>query len=172
MSSGQIPKHRGFRGWFYFRMGWSTYFAFIFAAINTLTVTFYLAIEKYPTLEFIFPTFIHYVGIVSCIGVPMLVLIGYVHFKRTAARRAEIDVAYETNPYVARTLVNTQILLSLNFKLTEIVLKLSTDQKLTKEEITEIQKLQTELSDFITQRTLQNKMDLAFFKKIEKRASG
>ena len=44
--------------------------------------------------------------------------------------------------------------------------------KLTKEEIAGIQKLQTELSDFITQRTLQNKMDLAFFKKIEKRASG
>ena len=102
----------------------------------------------------------------------MLILIGYVHFKRTAARRAEIDVAYETNPYVARTLVNTQILLSLNFKLTEILLKLSTDQKLTKEEITEIQKLQTELSEFVTERTLQNKMDLAFFKKIEKRASG
>jgi len=31
-----MPKHTGFRGWFYFRMGWSTYFAFIFAAINTL----------------------------------------------------------------------------------------------------------------------------------------
>ena len=51
-------------------------------------------------------------------------------------------------------------------------IKLSTDQKLTKEEITEIQKLQTELSEFVTERTLQNKMDLAFFKKIEKRASG
>ena len=167
-----MPKHRGFRGWFYFRMGWSTYFAFIFAAINTLTVTFYLAIEKYPLLEFIFPTFIHYVIIMCSIGAPVLIMIGYVHFKRSAARRAEIDVAYETNPYVARTLVNTQILLSLNFKLTEILLKLSTDQKLTKEEITEIQKLQTELSDIVTERPLQNKMDLAFFKKIEKRASG
>ncbi len=111
-----MEKNLTFRGWFYFRTGWATYFAFIVAAVNALTVTFFLAIEKYPALEFIFPTFIHYVGIVSCIGVPMLILIGYVHFKRTAARRAEIDVAYETNPYVARTLVNTQILLSLNFK--------------------------------------------------------
>lgn len=162
-----MPKHRGFRGWFYFRMGWSTYFAFIFAAINTLTVTFYLAIEKYPLLEFIFPTFIHYVIIMCSIGAPVLIMIGYVHFKRTAARRAEMDVSYETNPYVARTLVNTQILISLNMKLTEIILKLSTEEKLSKEEIVNVRKLQEELNDFVNQRTFKNKMDLEFFKKIE-----
>ena len=166
-----MPKHRGFRGWFYFRMGWSTYFAFIFAAINTLTVTFYLAIEKYPQLEFIFPTFIHYIVIICSIGAPALIMIGYVHFKRTAARRAEMDVAYETNPYVARTLVNTQILLSLNLKLSEIILKLSTEEKLSKEEIVNVRKLQEELNDFISQRTFKNKMDLEFFKKIESTTS-
>mgnify|MGYP000306570490 FL=1 len=166
-----MPKHRGFRGWFYFRMGWSTYFAFIFAAINTLTVTFYLAIEKYPLLEFIFPTFFHYVVIICSIGVPALITIGYVHFKRTAARRAEMDVSYETNPYVARTLVNTQIIVSLNLKLIEIILKLSTGEKLSKEEIANARKLQEELNDFISQRTFKNKMDLEFFKKIESTTS-
>ena len=50
-----------FRAWYYFRMGWSTYFAFIFAAINTLTVTYFLAIENYPQLLEIFPTFLQYV---------------------------------------------------------------------------------------------------------------
>mgnify|MGYP001278876545 FL=1 len=166
-----MPKHRGFRGWFYFRMGWSTYFAFIFAAINTLTVTFYLAIEKYPLLEFIFPTFIHYVIIMCSIGAPALIMIGYVHFKRTAARRAEMDVSYETNPYVARTLVNTQILISLSMKLTEIILKLSTEEKLSKEEIVNVRKLHEELNDFVSQRTFKNKMDLEFFKKIESTTS-
>ena len=166
-----MPKHRGFRGWFYFRMGWSTYFAFIFAAINTLTVTFYLAIEKYPLLEFIFPTFIHYIVIICSIGAPALIMIGYVHFKRTAARRAEMDVSYETNPYVARTLVNTQILISLSMKLTEIILKLSTEEKLSKEEIVNVRKLQDELNDFVSQRTFKNKMDLEFIKKIESTTS-
>ena len=166
-----MPKHRGFRGWFYFRMGWSTYFAFIFAAINTLTVTFYLAIEKYPQLEFIFPTFFHYIVIICSIGAPALIMIGYVHFKRTAARRAEVDVAYETNPYVARTLVNTQILLSLNLKLSEIILKLSTEEKLSKEEIVNVRKLQEDLNDFVNQRTFKNKMDLEFFKKLESTTS-
>ena len=46
-----------FRAWFYFRNGWGTYFAFIFAAINTLTVTYFLAIEEYPILNSIFPSF-------------------------------------------------------------------------------------------------------------------
>ena len=72
----------GFRGWFYFRMGWSTYFAFILAALNTLTVTYYLAIEKFPPLELIFPSFGQYVLIIAVIGIPLLIIIGYVHFKR------------------------------------------------------------------------------------------
>jgi hypothetical protein len=98
-------------------------------------------------------------------------MIGYVHFKRTAARRAEMDVSYETNPYFARTLINTQILISLNMKLTEIILKLSTGEKLSKEEIANARKLQEELNDFISQRTFKNKMDLEFFKKLESTTS-
>ena len=163
-----MKSNLGFRGWFYFRMGWSTYFAFIFAAINTLTVTYFLAIENYPVLKEVFPTFVIYVIIITAIGIPLLTLIGYVHFKRTAARRTEMDVNYETNPYVSRTLVNTEMIMSLNLKLTEIILKLSTDQKLTEDGIKEVQKLQTEFNNFIAQRTFQNKMDLEFFKKIDK----
>ena len=58
----------GFRGWFYFRQGWSVYFAFIFAAVNTLTVTYFLAIENYPILKEVFPSFSHYIEIVVAIG--------------------------------------------------------------------------------------------------------
>jgi len=58
-----------FRLWYYFRNGWSTYFAFIFAAINTLTVTYFLAIEEYPFLYDLFPTFVHYIVIVSSLNV-------------------------------------------------------------------------------------------------------
>ena len=76
----------GFRSWYYFRMGWGTYFAFIFAAINTLTVTYYLAIEKVPELTLIFPNFIQYILIITTIGIPVLVVVGYVHYKRTVAQ--------------------------------------------------------------------------------------
>ena len=90
-----MSRNIGFRGWFYFRQGWSVYFAFVFAAINTLTVTYFLAIENYPFLKDAFPSFLHYIIIVSCIGIPSLVLIGYAHYKRTASFKAEADINIE-----------------------------------------------------------------------------
>ena len=52
-----------FRAWYYFRTGWATYFTFIMASVNTLVVTYYLAIEKIPSLKIIFPTFTNYVNV-------------------------------------------------------------------------------------------------------------
>ena len=159
-----MARNRGFRAWFYFRNGWSLYFAFIFAAINTLTVTYYLAIDKYPDLHWVFPTFVHYVAIVTAIGIPFLVLVGYVHYKRTAARKAEVDISYETDPYKARTLVNTEISMKLNLELIDIIMKLSKNEKISDEKYEEIKKLKDELSKFEDDRTFKNKMDLKFLR--------
>ena len=116
----------GFRAWYYFRMGWSTYFAFIFAAINTLTVTYYLAIENYPSLKEVFPSFEVYIIIICTTGIPLLTIVGYTHYKRTKARKAEVDILIETNPYVLRTLVNSDVLLVLNLKMINLLRKLKT----------------------------------------------
>ena len=147
-----MAKNLGFRGWFYFRMGWATYFAFIVAAINALTVTFFLAIENYPSLSVIFPTFVHYIVIVVGIGVPILVLVGYVHFKKSKSFRAEADVLIETNPHIRRILQNTEILLPAYLKLTEIIVKLSENKKLTDEELKEVSKFQNQLNNHIDKR--------------------
>ena len=147
-----MEKNLGFRGWFYFRTGWATYFAFIVAAINALTVTFFLAIENYPSLSVIFPTFFHYIVIVVGIGVPILVLVGYVHFKRSKSFRAEADVLIETNPHIRRILQNTEILLPSYLKLTEIIVELAENKKLTNKELEEVSKLQKQLSNHIDKR--------------------
>ena len=147
-----MEKNLGFRGWFYFRTGWATYFAFIVAAINALTVTFFLAIENYPSLSVIFPTFFHYIVIVVGIGVPILVLVGYVHFKKSKSFRAEADVLIETNPHIRRILQNTEVLLPSYLKLTEIIVKLSENKKLTDEELKEVSKLQNQLNNHISKR--------------------
>ena len=149
-----MEKNLGFRGWFYFRTGWATYFAFIVAAINALTVTFFLAIESYPSLSVIFPTFFHYIVIVVGIGVPILVLVGYVHFKRSKSFRAEADVLIETNPHIRRILQNTEVLLPSYLKLTEIIVKLSENKKLTDEELKEVSKLQNQLNNHINKREI------------------
>ena len=159
-----MGKNPGFRAWFYFRQGWSTYFAFFFAAVNTLTVTYYLAIENYPFLKTIFPSFEQYILIVVLIGIPLLVLVGYAHYKKTPSYRAEADVWVESNPYQARVLVNTQFSLALNMKLTNILLKLSSKQEITQEEIDEIKVLQTKFLEHIEDRTISNKKDQSYFK--------
>ena len=159
-----MSRNPGFRAWFYFRNGWSLYFAFIFAAINTLTVTFYLAIEKYPNLNWIFPTFFHYIVVVCVTGVPFLIFVGYIHYKRTAARKAEVDISYETDAYKARTLVNTEIALTLSMKLLDIITKLSKKQELSGEDYQELEKLHEKLVAFTDDRTFKNKMDLIFLR--------
>ena len=113
----------GYRAWYYFRNGWSVYFAFIFAAINTLVITYYLAIERAPFLKEIFPSFGFYVIAAIGIGIPLLTIIGWVHWKKSGARRAEVDVNYEANPYEARTMVNTEMVLKLSLQLSEMLLK-------------------------------------------------
>ena len=154
-----------FRSWYYFRMGWSTYFAFIFAAINTLTVTYFLAIERYPELSVIFPSFPQYVLIITIIGIPVLILVGYVHYKRTLAFRSEVDVVLESNPYQLRNVVNNTINVKLTLKMYEMILKLSQNQKLTENEIEELTKSHKEIQDLDASRSFANKMDIDFAKK-------
>ena len=144
------------------------YFAFIFAAINTLTVTYFLAIERAPALQAIFPSFFQYVAIVSLIGVPMLIGIGYAHYKRTKARKAEVDIGFETSTYQRRFIVNTEIILHLNLRLTEMLMKLTHGEKLTENEIKKIRAYKEDIENHIEQRTFTNEKDYQFFKKIDK----
>ena len=155
----------GFRGWYYFRTGWSTYFAFILAAINTLTVTYFLAIDNYPSLKSIFPSFEQYVVILVVIGVPLLVTVGYAHYKKTEGFKSEIDVLIESNPYQRRILVNTETVLSLQLKLILIIQEMAKNQDLDQNKIDELGKLYEEITTFIEKRTFLSDDDLEFFKK-------
>ena len=161
-------KNLSFRGWYYFRTGWSTYFAFILAAINTLTVTYYLAIENYPILQEIFPTFEIYILIITFIGIPTLVFVGYAHYKKTPAYRAETDVWMQSNPYWARLMVNTQFSLDLDLKLLEMLTKLSKDEKISEKELSEINEIREKFEEHVNSRSLSNKKDQKYFYSTEK----
>ena len=163
-----MRKNPGFRAWFYFRQGWSTYYAFIFAAINTLTVTYYLAIENYPSLKNIFPSFEQYIIIVVLVGIPLLIGIGYAHYKKTPSYRAEADVWMESNPYWARLLINSQFSLTLNLKMINLITKISNNEKITDKELDELKNLQKQFEDHINERSLSNKKDQQKFLNSEK----
>ena len=160
-----MKQRKGFRGWFYFRTGWSTYFVFILAAINTLTVTYFLAVDNYPLLKVIFPTFEQYTLITVSIGIPLLILVGYLHFKRSLAFKSELDIQTESNPYLSRNTVNADLSLKLNLKLISLLLKMSTGEKIDKNEIDEIKKLQGDILKLVDERTFKNNLDIDFLKK-------
>ena len=155
-----------FRAWYYFRNGWSLYFAFIFAAINTLVVTYYLAIDKIPFLLDFFPSFGHYVAVTVLLGVPILVIIGFVHFKRSPAYRSEATIGFEVNPYMRRTLINSEINLELNLMILNLLSKLSNNEKLNEDELNKIQESKNVLSNFINERSIKNNKDLEYLKKL------
>ena len=152
--TNQIKTSKSFRSWFYFRTGWSVYFAFIFAAINTLVVTYYLAIENIPFLGEIFPTFTHYVVTAISVGIPILVAAGYIHFKRSAGFKSEADVAIETNPHARRTLLNTEAIIASYLFSNELMIKMLKGEKLTDEEIKKLAELQEKISEHSKHKTI------------------
>ena len=160
-----MNENRGFRSWYYFRMGWGTYFAFIFAAINTLVVTYYLAIERVPALLTIFPNFLQYVLIISAIGVPLLIIVGYIHYKRTLAFKSEIDIVVESNPYQRRNVVNISLILESILRTNQLLLKLSKNEKLSETEVGEINSKIDEISKFVDSRTFKNASDMQYLQK-------
>ena len=155
-----------FRAWFYFRNGWSLYFAFIFAAINTLTVTYYLAINEIPFLLNFFPSFLHYVTAAVLCGIPILVIIGYIHFKKSHAYRSDVTISTEANPFARRALINSEINLELNLMILNLLSKLSNDEKLNPDEVNKIQEGKNKLYDFINKRSIKNNKDLEYLKKL------
>ncbi len=140
-----------FRFWWYTRQGYSVYFAFIFMSINTLTVTYYLAIERAPFLEFIFPTFLSYVIILMGIGFPMLAIIGYIHFRKVPGYGAQASTNIENNPYVYKLPPGWNKNVNMPYFLlqSKILMKIAQNEKVSEEEKNELKTLQKKMDVLI-----------------------
>ena len=136
-----------FRAWFYFRQGWGTYFAFVLAAVNTLTVTYYLAIEKAPILKDIFPSFVFYMIFTISIGIPLLIFVGYLHYKKSPSFTSEADISVESFPYYYKLTpgFDKQVVFPLYMMMTKMMKKMSTGEKFTDDELKELDELQKKI---------------------------
>lgn len=143
-----------FRSWFYFRSGWTTYFAFLLGAVNTLTVTYYLAIDEVPILKEIFPTFMHYIVVATIIIIPSLTAVGYIHFKKSQSYRAEADIGVEANPHFYRLIETTEVTLPLYVEILDILTKLSLEKKLTDDDLQRIDQIKSDLKEYMNKRTI------------------
>ena len=132
-------------------MGYSIYWAFLFMGINTLTVTYFLAIDRAPFLKEIFPSFLHYAVVIIIIGIPILVLTGFVHYKKIPGYKSEAEVNVESNPYTYKLSPGFWLHVIMPFYLlsSKILVKLSNNEKLTDDELKEISKLQKKMDHLL-----------------------
>ena len=81
-----------------------------------------------------------------------------------------MDVLVESNPFLRRTTVNTDIILRFNLRLTDLILKLSKDT-ISEKEFNDIKKIQKEITDLVRNRSLFNNLDIDYInKKIRKKS--
>ena len=112
-----------------------------------------------------------HVAIVVTIGIPLLVTVGYVHYKRSPSFRAEATINLESNPFTRRVLVNSELTLKLNTKLMELILKISQGEKVSNEDILAASKIKEELEKLSNERESEkfgdNDIDLKYLKKMQ-----
>lgn len=89
-----------YRGWYYFRLGYSTYLTFVLGYVSTLVTLYYLAVKNLPDLLSIFPHFELFVVVATAVGVPLAVAVGWAHVKGSGVYVSEQDIASEANPYL------------------------------------------------------------------------
>jgi len=141
----RFKKLNPFRIWFYFRTGYGTYLVFFIAVSNVMVTTYYLAIENISALKSIFPTFSEWAIFIISIGLPLSTLLGYWHFKRSKARRSEIDIDVEINPYVYKLPPKgfyAEILVPMFLETVKMNTKLLKKEAITEAELKRIMKLQ------------------------------
>ena len=107
----------------------------------------------------IFPSFTYYAIFMIVIGVPILILSGYIHFKKSGAYRSEANIAAESNPYYYKLPpgYTIDVLFPLYLKMSQMMIKIVSKETASKEEIEELVKLQNKLEFLIKGGNLNEK---------------
>ena len=138
--------------------------------INTLTVTYFLAIERAPFLKEIFPTFIHYSIFLLIIGIPILVFTGFVHYKKIPGYRSEAEIVTDEHPYTYKLPPGYWLHVVMPyFRLqSQLLLKLTKNEKLTDEEINNMTELQKKMDHLMKGGYVGDKKRIDKFKSDQK----
>jgi hypothetical protein len=128
-----------FRSWFYLRIGYGTYIAFLIGFLSNIIVIYKLAIAD-TSLVSLFPHLTEFTAIAILVASPISVIIGLFHMRRTAAYAADASVSTEANPYVYKITPGKEreVFVPLSIMTARVLLKLAGD-KLTPEEKQELE---------------------------------
>jgi len=93
-----------FRAWFYFRQGYNLYLAFLVGFASNIVILYRLGIEDNKYLLPFFPSLTIFTILGLVVAVPVGIVAGLFHMKRTAAYAADASVQVEANPYVYKVI--------------------------------------------------------------------
>lgn len=140
-----------FTSFFYFRIGYATYFALFIGIINILTTSYFLAIKKIPHIVNIFPTFEIYVITIISIGIPLVTLVGWIHFKKIGTFSAESEISQQAHPYNFKYQpgYNKQVFGPAYLEILKLNRKKIIGEKLTDNELFRIKEIEKDLEKLI-----------------------
>jgi len=147
-------KTKGFRLFYYFRIGYGTYLAMFIGLINVLTTTYFLAGKKITWLQNIFPTFESYVLFCIAIGLPTVIIAGWLHFKKIGTYTQEVAIAQQYSPYNYKFPpgFNKEVFGPAYLAILQLNIKRINGNKLTQEELENILSLEKKLNELIDGR--------------------
>ena len=144
-------QRKGLRVFFYFRLGYATYLALLVGVINVLTSTYFLAIERAPFIKSIFPTFELYILTAVAIGLPVVIFSGWFHYKKAGTYSAELSIAQQNHVYNYKWLpgYHKEVFSHAYLAIFRATVKQAKSEKLSDEEIQNMNKIEKQLQDLI-----------------------
>lgn len=117
MNSKKIVR-MGTKAFFYLRTGYSFYFVFVISGLNALMILYFVVgdPDKVEWIRYIFPHFFWFAAFSIAVGVPIMVLVGYLHFTRQQFK-SEMDVTWMNNPYYFKLIGHQKIMFQLFLEL-------------------------------------------------------
>jgi hypothetical protein len=77
-----------------------------------VVTVYYLAIANVPFLKEVFGNFVVFAIFTISVGVPISILAGYIHFKKSRAYSSEMDITTEANPWYYKLTPGKEAMLS------------------------------------------------------------
>lgn len=144
-------KTKGFRLFYYFRIGYGTYLAMFIGVINVLTTTYFLAGKNIVWLQKIFPSFEIYILFCIGIGMPIVILAGWLHFKKIGTYTQEVAISQQYSPYNYKFPpgFNKEIFGPAYITILQLNIKRINGENITHEELENILSLEKKLDELI-----------------------
>ena len=116
-----------------------------------MTSTYFLAIDKIPELFSIFPTFEIYIVTIITIGIPIVVLVGWIHLKKVGTFSAEQNVSAEIQPFNYKPLpgFSEKVIFPTYRELVKLLIKKINNEKLSENDKNRLNQLEKDLIKLI-----------------------